>query len=71
MIFFYDVPVDSLYIQLIYLISLYEQVKEPYPTAHPLNAGNKLLFFIHIEVDTLMSLTKSIGAIDGFISVRI
>ena len=52
-------------------ISLIEQVKEPYPTAHPLKAGKKLLLFIHIEDDTLMSLTKSTGAIDGFISVRI
>jgi hypothetical protein len=52
-------------------ISLYEQVKEPYPTDHPLKSVNKLLFFIHIEVATLMSLIKSIGAIDGFISVRI
>jgi len=32
---------------------------------HPLNAGNKLLFFIHIDVDTFMSLTKSIDARDG------
>ena len=51
--------------------SLYEQVKEPYPSAHPLNAGNRPLLFIHNDVDTLISLMKSIGAIDGCISVSI
>jgi len=46
-------------------MSIYEQVNEPYPSAHPLNEGNRSLFFIHNEEDTLISLTKSASAIDG------
>jgi len=51
--------------------SEYEHVNEPYPTDHPLNEGNKRLLFIQSDDDTLISLTKSMGASDGFISVRI
>ena len=51
--------------------SEYEQVNEPYPSAHPINAVKIPLLFIHNEVDTLTSLTKSMGAIDGCISVSI
>jgi hypothetical protein len=43
----------------------------PYPTAPPLNIGNKPLFFIQRDDATLISLTKSIGKIVGEISVRI
>ena len=60
-----DVPVDALHTQSAFPISIYEQVKEPYPSDHPLNAGKKPLFFIHNEDDAFISLIKSASAMDG------
>ena len=40
-------------------------MNEPYPSSHPLNEGNSLVFLIQKEEDALISLTKSADEIEG------
>jgi hypothetical protein len=46
-------------------------VNETYPSSHPVNEGNRLVFFMQKEEEALISLVKSADAIEGCISVSI